>query len=284
MAGSYMDAPSSRLAYDRDGSIGVTISATGLVLGLGATDLAALNNESEDMPSGSGIRYAIIFPTPTDLTALFLALSTSVNVVIETSKNTTTGADGTWVVNVPSAQYLRDVRPGYRVASAITQFQAGASSQGVRGVRVSVASGTSAFTVRGIHLYGKPSPSAILDRLAFLMPTTDAEVPPSYFDWGNVPRASSADRTFRIKNLSPDLTAEGVYLSTESLTPGAPSVASMIMLSDDGGVSFRASLDLGDLAPGEISPVLTARRNIPDNAQVSVWSARFIADVTNWEN
>ena len=40
--------------------------------------------------------------------------------------------------------------------------------------------------------------------------------------------------------------------------------------------------DLGDLAPGGISPVLTVRRNTPTNAALSVWEPRIIAQASSW--
>jgi hypothetical protein len=56
----------------------------------------------------------------------------------------------------------------------------------------------------------------------------------------------------------------------------------MMLVSAD-GVNFTPSLDLPDLAPGEITDVLYVRRNVPVNAQVSVWSPRMIIDVSTWE-
>ncbi len=284
MAGSYMDAPSPRLAYDRDGSIGVTVTAAGALTQLTATEMRQLNNESEDTPAfATKQRLALVFPAPVDITHIFLATSASaVTYSIETSKDTTTGIDGTWSTQVAAGiMYLRDVRPSYRIFSALTTMQSGAISQGVRGVRVSGTANTS-IEFRGLHVYANPASGATPDRLAFWQPVTNAEVTGSYFDWGNSPRGSSADKTFRIKNMSPDLNAEGLSLYAEALTPGVPSVAGMMLFSED-GVSWSPSLILPDLAPGEITDVLYVRRNVPTNAQVSVWSARMIADVTTWE-
>jgi len=284
MAGSYMDAPAQRLAYDRDGSIGVTVTAAGVLTQLTATEMRALNNEAEDTPAfSSKQRLALVFPAPVDITHVFLALDTaSATYSIETSKDTTTGVDGTWSAQVGiGPSYLRDVRPFYRVATSLTAMQTGAISQGVRGVRIS-ATGNTSVSFRGLHVYANPASGSTPDRLAFWEPSASAEVNGSFFDWGNTPRGSSADKTFRIKNVSGDLTAKDVSLYAEALTPGTPSVAGMLLVSSD-GITFGPSLDLGDLAPGAVTGVLHVRRNVPTNAQVSVWSARLIADVTTWE-
>lgn len=281
MAGNYMDAPASRLAYDRDGSIGVTITAAGAITSLTAADLRALNDESEGSPTfNTKARLAIIFSVPHDLVAIFLALNFSTLASIETSKDTTTGIDGTWTTQVAPAAYVRDVRPQYRIAANLTPMLSGSDSQEVRGIRVSfLLNQTGGF--RGLHIYGDVSSSATDDRLSFREASSDVEVGPTHFDWGNVPRASSADKTFRVKNLSTDQTAQSVEVFPEALTPGIPSVAGMLMLSLD-GVTFTPSVNLGDLSPGEVSPVITTRRVIPANAQVSVWSARFVADADTW--
>lgn len=281
MAGNYMDAPASRLAYDRDGSIGVTITAAGAITALSNADLRALNDEGEGSPAFSTkARLAIVFSVPHDLTAIFLAISAGQLASIETSKNTTTGIDGTWTTQVAPATYVRDVRPQYRIASNLTPMLSGSDSQEVRGIRISFTANQS-LNFRGLHIYGEVSSSATSDRLSFREVGSDVEVGPTHFDWGNVPRASSADKTFRVKNLSSTKTAQSVEVYPEALTPGVPSVASMLLLSLD-GVSFTPSVSLGDLSPGEISPTITTRRVVPSNAQVSVWSARYVADADSW--
>lgn len=284
MAGNYMDAPASRLAYDRDGSIGVIITATGTITALTGTQLQALNNESETgVGFSSRNRLALIFSYPVDIESIFLALdSSAVTWTIETSKDTTTGLDGTWTTQVAAGpNYLKDVKPNYRILAQLTSMLASTVSDEIRGLRISTPSNSTA-SVRALHVYGDFSPTATEERVAFWEPVTDQEVGPAHFDWGNVPRGSSADKTFRIKNLSDTLTANDIELYVEALTAGTPSVGSMFVFSDNGGATFLSSLSLGDLLPGAISPVITIRRVVPPNAQISVWSARIAADVTQW--
>lgn len=283
MAGNYMNAPASRLAYDRDGTIGVSVTASGIITQLTQADLQLLNDEAEGaLTLTTRARLALVFPAPIDIEAIFWALSSSaLTWTIETSKNTTTGIDGTWTVQVPAGtSFLKDVRPGYRIADFLTPMLDGSPSRGVRGIRFTTPSNVT-IGFRALHIYGNLSSTATPDRLEFWSPSVDGEVSATQFDWGNVPRGSSADRTFRIKNMSSSLVAEGVEVYVESLTPGSPSVPGMLLFSIGGG-PFAPSVTVGDLDPGEISPVITLRRNIPSNAQVSVWSARLVADVTSW--
>lgn len=285
MAGSYMDAPAHRLAYDRDGSVGVSISNTGLLTALTGSQLIGMNTESESvnaLPNGT-YELAIIFPIPVDIAAIFVsANSTSPSMSVWTSQNTSTGVDGTWTQQVPARSFFQDVKPNYRRAATVTAIPGGSSSQGVVGLKLTATTASITNFLRALHIYGTPSSGATPDRLAIWHPTLNQAVSPSYFDWGNAPRSSSADKSFRIKNLSGTLTANLVAVYVEALTPGAPSIASMHTLSDNGGSTFLSSLSIPSLAPGAISSPLILRRVIPANANVSTWSARIGADVGSW--
>lgn len=296
MAGNYMDAPNDRAAWDRDGSILTLITTGNAVTAVNATDRRTVNSEDETGIVALVHKVAIVFPVPMDCSAMFLALGGprpwNWTVAVETSKDTTNGVDGTW-----STQYLtglnpwRATKPEYREAASLYTFQTNAQSSDLKGVRFAVYSnlaGTAAATLksdnllRAFHIYGQPSTLATKDRLAIWQPTTDAKVTPTWFDWGDVARGSSADKTFRVKNLSTVLTASDIDVYVEALTPGSPSVAGMHLISANLGSTFLTQVNIVSLAPGVISPVLTLRRTVPITAQVSVWSARVAADVNVW--
>lgn len=284
MAGSYMDAPAARIAYDRDGSVGVGITASGVPTQLTLAMLQGFNSEREagTAPSAGASRVAIVFPIPVDLKAVFLSLiAATPTASIETSKDTTTGVDGTWTTQVPAANHLKDVKPNYRILTMLNELPGGAANQNVRGVRISSSTSTLP-NIRALHFYGDPSGSATPDRIAVWHPSLNIPLPVTQFDWGNVPRSSSADRSFRIKNLSTNLIAGDIEVYVEALTPGAPSVSGMHTISDNGGATFLTSATISELGPGEISGVFILRRVVPANAQVSVWSARVAADVSTW--
>lgn len=285
MAGNYMDAPGKRLAYDRDGTIGVVATSAGLATQLTSTQLVQMNSETETgMTVASGTSFqklALVFPVPVDLKAIFLApLATSYTFLIETSLDTTTGLDGTWTAQ-GNALVSGNVRPNYRIASNLTVPGVSNAALAIRGIRLTSTTST-INQLKAFHVYADTSASATTDRLSFWMPTTDAKVPANYFDWGNVPRSTTADIQFRLKNLSGTLNANNINAYVESLTPGSPTISGMHLLSADGGSTFAPSITLATIAPGAISPLLVLRRVVPANAQISVWSARVAADVTTW--
>lgn len=285
MAGSYPDVPAHRIAYDRDGSIGAAIAASGIITQLPASSVAALNAESEaplTLPT-STVTLAIVLPMPVNLAAIFVAAAfSSPGLSVWTSTNTTNGLDGTWTQQNPVAPRLMDVKPNYRQSASLLVPSDGVAAQNVRGVRLMTGSSTAMGAIRALHIYGDPSSSATKNRISLWHPTLDIPLPAAYLDWGNVPRSTSDTRSFRIKNLSSTLTANDVVTYIDALTAGVPSVAGMHLLSDNGGGTFNPVITLPSLAPEAISSVLQVRRTVPNNAQVSLWSARIVADVTSW--
>lgn len=280
-----MNAPDHRLAYDRDGTVMVTYTAGSVVTTRTQAETALVNaddNTGFTLPTGT-VGLGLIFPIPMDLTAMFIAISNSSNpVTVQVSPDSTNGIDGTWYgVSLAGLARVRNTLPNYRDASQI-DYPAGAATLGVRAVRLTWPSSVYGYVLYSWHLYASPSASATKDRLAIWHPTLDERVSPTYFDWGNVPRSTSQDLSFRIKNLSTDLTANTISVYTEALSPGTPSVAGMHTISQTGGSSFLPSISIPSLAPGAISPVYILRRVVPTNAQLSVWSARLAADVTSW--
>lgn len=287
MAGNYMDAPNDRLAWDRDGSILTYITPSGEVYAQPSSTRRAVNAETETSAQFpiSTAQVAVVFPIPTDCSAVFIATADPVtDGVLYSSKDTTNGLDGTWTLQTYSPVVTQVVvKPYYRVSNRLVRLLPNSTSSDLRGIRFQKSAGNLTNGLRALHIYGQPSPGATKDRLALWRPDTDAKLPPTWFDWGNVPRSTSADRQFRVKNLSSDLIAGDIDVYVEALTPGDPGVDNMHTISDNGGATFLSSLVLPDLAPGEISDVLTLRRVVPENALVSTWSARIAADVNEWK-
>lgn len=105
-----------------------------------------------------------------------------------------------------------------------------------------------------LHLYGEPDTSASPHRLS-LVTTSGASL--SSLDWGDVPPGSIKTRTFRVKNLSPTLTAVSPEVAIEKENPIIPeSPSSWVSLSTSGSSSTN-SLVLDDLGPGELSEPIT---------------------------
>lgn len=290
MAGSYPDHPSWRMAWDRDGSVCLKIPpfTGGGVIDLTLTQMQALNDEATTAGPQFGGRLSadnpwewcvIIFPELRDIDAFFVQHTSSFSVTnLMVSDDTTNGVDGTWVmVNEAAFGYTGLVKPEYRtLISSSTILD-------IKGLKFRAGFGglSSVGNIQSIHLYGEPSPGANPDRLEIWHPTLDERVPPAWFDWGDVPRGSSADIAFRVKNISPSLTAHEIRVFMDVLTDAVPSVPAQHLISQGG--SYLAQQNIGTLAPGGISAPLTARRITPSNAVLSLWDFRILADTLDWE-
>jgi hypothetical protein len=264
------------MAYDRDGTQGYTIDAANVIAQMTSTQIANLNDESGATGAPFAPYVVLYFPERRDLVAWWIDTSAVFLVAaLEVSTNTTNGLDGTWTQvgpNVPVPSHP-SVAPYYRDGII------SATSLGIKALRIKLAGALGGFST--LHLYGNPSAGQNPNRLAIWHPTTDTHVTGPYFDWGDVPRSSSQDRTFRVKNLSPTLNAVGIGLGLEALTDTAPSVPGQHTLSTD-GTTFTATISISDLAPGGISPVLTMRRVTPTNATLGTWAGRLFAQATSW--
>lgn len=283
MAGNYPDVPSWRMAWDRDGSQAYKIDpGFAAITQLTSGQMQNLNDESAlDLfqLSGQNSYLMIWFPEARDLDGYFFeSYSQSyghLSASVEVSTNTTNGIDGTWTQIRASGPNPGVTIPGYR--SNIVS----ATQLGIRAIRfkANLISGQHGFHT--IHLFGEPIPGANPNRLALWHPTLDERIPPAYLDWGDTPRSSSEDRTFRVRNLSSTLTANSVRVAMETLTDASPSVPAQHTLSYAGG-SFLAQVNIGSLAPGATSGLVTFRRITPSNAQLGLWAFRVFSEATSW--
>lgn len=281
MAGNYSDAPSWRMAYDRDGTQVVIIDPSNVLSTASAAEVLAMNNEGSvdgltKFGGNQNYKVAFIFPELRDLDGYFInRYSGGLVAAAEVSTNTTNGFDGTWAAITAVSSSGISIVPAWR--NSITSSTALA----IRAVRFQLNNSTSASLFSAFHLYGEPAPGENLNRLELWHPTLNEKLPPAYLDWGDVPRSSSADRTFRVKNLSTSQTAGAVRVAMDILTDASPSVPAQHTLSYDGG-SFLAQVTIGDLSPGAISGPVTMRRITPSNAALSLWAFRVFAESTNW--
>lgn len=287
MAGAYPDVPSNRMAYDRDGTQVYLIDALNAISQLTSIQAQGLNDENDTSPLtvyGQGSKGSLLFyfSELRDFAGFFIA---DANVPgwnpgalgIAVSSDTTNGLDGTWTTIASDVHPVGPTRPTYRTGIAsVARF-------GIRAVRISgsVGAPSMGFQPCAIHLYGNIAAGQNTKRLAIWHPTLDQHVTGAYFDWGNAPRSSSADRPFRIKNLSPTLTANDINISVDATTDTTPSVPAQHLLSTD-AATFTGAIAVSTLPPGGISSVLTLRRNTPSNATLSVWAVRLLAQATSW--
>lgn len=295
MAGFYPDVPGPRMACDRDGTQWLRVGQDGVITGLSTAEGQALASfdptksvlaTAGGLTSGLDVYLTALFPEPRDLNGIFISslnatTGNSQSLGIWVSYDTTSGLDGNWTKitghpwTTSSHNILWPVPAGRTTIFPLSLL-------GVRGVRVSKdplgQTWTAKFTA--IHFYGKAS--AVNDRLEFWHPTTDTPLGGAYFDWGDVPRNTTASRTFRIKNLSSTYTAQTARVAMETLWEVTPAVVAQHSMSIDGGVTWVSQVPLGDLAPGAISSVITFRRVTPSNALPGLQNIRLFAEATAW--
>lgn len=307
---NYPVPSNKRIPWDKDGTVALWYAIGVMVLQATDAQKAALNSEvllgSNAYNGGSdfGHNYhplggdggfsnfcCLVFPHPRDITDVKIWGNTAttivpLNPVPEYSTDTTNGIDGTW--STLTGLYLdwESEWAGGKVPSPVIPVYRendSAIASNVRGLRLNFPDMPTfnGNVLNQWHVYGDYSSGANPDRLEIWKPSTDAEIDPGTFDWGDIPRNSSAQKTFRVKNRSATLTAHGVVLSFEQNTAMVPSQAGWHQFSTDGS-TWASTINIGDLAPGALSPVLYVRRVTPANAQLSLGSLRMNAHPGSW--
>lgn len=276
MAGNYPDVPSWRMAWDRDGTqaFACDVGFTQVNSQLTHADILSLNRETSLTFSMRNKGTFIAFPEIRDLDGVWTYSSHSQLILSQVSADTTNGIDGTWV------NYPLTTSPSSGKTSMRGDIATG-TALAIRGYRISFGD-SSGSIANGLHLYGEPSPGENLKRTEIWHPTLDQRAGAAYFDWGNVPRSSTADLPFRVKNMHGTLTAEDIRVAMDALTDATPSVPGQHSISQDGGVSFAAQQTIGDLAPGAISSQLILRRITPSDAMLALWWHRMFAEPLSW--
>lgn len=288
MAGNYPDVPAPRILYDRDGTVLAKVGQDGTIVVHSIGNKQTLNNESGDtvsFPAAGGTFFyiAFIFPELRDILAYYFVgsfVQANLN-DIQVSTDTTNGLDGAWVqvVDVGSNAGSFSVT-GAR--NNINSFAGGTAQKAIRfEIRRNTGSAAIAGSAGAIHLYGSIAAGANPDRLRFWHPTSDAEITGPYFDLAEQPRGGSVTRTFRIKNNSAGLTANSIAVTREALTDTSPTNVGQTEFSTD-NITFAASINIGNLAPGAISSVLYMRRTTSAIAALSLWWVRFVATASSW--
>lgn len=283
MAGNYADPPSYRLPYDRDGSklCRLATDYSSIITEHSAATMASLNGESFPAVDGSGsgnVVYAwgVMFPEPTDLDGVYVALGYNgydPNVSTpQVSADTTNLIDGTWTGVTLSDSTVSKVGARNEIRSM--------TSLGIRALRFKTT-GSYYNALRALHLYGEPTVVGG-DRLLLWDQTLNQRVSPTLFEWGDKPRGSVTDRTFRVKNMSTTLRATSVRVAMEVLTDANPSVPGQHQLSLD-GTTWLAQVNVGNLEPGAISAPVTLRYSPSLTAALSLWTMRVFAEPTTWE-
>lgn len=267
MAGSYPDAPSRRMAWDDDGSLGF-YGATAFFSG---AQNQALNSEANANVSVGGSNYGIIFPELREVDGWFFLHNGASYTSMATSTDTTNGIDGTWVTQLSSF-------PGWTASSDVrSNFRVKILSLAVSNVRAVNQYRTGANQGAAMHCYGEITPGQTPDRLLWIDSGTNLEfgLP---IDYGDIPRGSASDRLVKLRNNSATFTAATIQVTAEANTLGS---GAWYTFSD--GAGFQSTLPLASsIGPSSDSPVITIRRDIPDNETVGLHAGRVQVSVGSW--
>lgn len=281
MAGSYPDVPGHRFGYDRDGTVVKLYRPSGgVVTDVAASDVRSMNSESGSYrvpaPGGAVVMHVDwFFPSPRDIAGLFLAYTRDHSGrvdAVEWSADASSPSSGIWTSfgYLPAAGGA--VNPDYRSSIAAVSATA-AKAVRIRGVG-SDPTNFDQLYIAAFHMYG-----SYTSRLRIWNPTSDVEVGGAALDYADVAPGTNAVKQFRVKNTHSQ-TAHGVVLTCETLTDATPTLPPQFTFSDGG--LYATSLDIGDLAPGAISDVITIQRDTPNSAQSGLWAPRIVAQAGSW--
>lgn len=120
--------------------------------------------------------------------------------------------------------------------------------------------------------------------LDFWHPLDDEAIDESYLPVAEVAQGSSADVRLRVRNSSDTYTAQAITVATAApLDTSAGDASGQFLLSADGQV-FAAALDLGDLAPQQISDPIWLRRVTSPDSQTGTYAFLLTATAGSWSS
>lgn len=284
MAGIYDDAPSRRMGFDADGTVGVWYKDGFAANNLSATQMAYLNDETGhdlvSLPTSfADYTLALIFPQDRELDGVFATAwkGQSTNPAlraVDSSVNSTNGIDGTWVQQVANMPefYDGDV---YAAGTTYEKFRDNIQSMAVSittAIRLHLDIGSTSLNSFGsLHVYGTISPGETPDRILFLDAENSDAVFTKVLDYAEVPRGQTQTRTVKIKNNSSTKTINTLQMTAEDLYLNAGGFYTFSL--DD--VSYQATLTtIGNLAPGG-TKLIYVKQVIPDGETLGLQTGRI---------
>lgn len=285
MAGNYPDVPDHRMAYDSDGTVVVKIGNTGTNTIWTLAQMQATNDNSTSTKTDGGASAetstqewtAFLFPEQRDVNGIYIQgedRQDSFAVPVQYSNDTTNGRDGTWT-SAGTAQIASSVSD---LTFRRTQIRS-LSITNVKAIRIGgIGRNIYSNYMRTIHIYGHETSTAI-KRLFLWHPTLDQRLGAAALDLAEVTQNTNGTKTFRVKNPHTQQ-ANSVVLTTEILTDVTPSVPPQF--DYDLGSGYATTQNLGNIAAGAISGVITMRRTTPSNAVLSLFDPRIRVTPASW--
>lgn len=162
--------------------------------------------------------------------------------------------------------------------------------RGVTAVRISFDQATGregwsegAYSNR-LHLYGDLETTfSTQGKIAAWSSDRDERLKYSEFDFRNLPRASSTEVKFRLKNLSTTQGAVGVemFIPPVDFSTSATVASSQVMFSMD-GETWTERITLLSLTSGSVSPTIHARIIVPKDAEIEDFRLKAQILVQEW--
>jgi hypothetical protein len=247
------------------------VATTGQQEDLNDEDLATVIDANAARQSA---HFAILFPEKREVDGLYFATNQiGTEQWTDYSDDQTNGLDGTWndfsvggVTGEPSDGYRDNI-----VSKALSNILAVRAFIG----RTQVSSGGNSFQT--LHFYGKITPGETPDRLVFLDPDDADKEFTLPLDYGDVPRGQTSTDTFKVRNNSGSLTANGIQITGADLSGGS---GSWYTYSDD-NITYVATLAIGNLSPGG-TQLVHIKQIVPDAQAPAVHAARAKLNVTSW--
>lgn len=290
MAGLYPDAPSRRMGLDADGSLLLKVApntTTAAITEATAGERDDVNDEeggvgwnSNNFPGvthGGSTKWGWLFPELREIDGVFVAHSNQLSVtVVDHSPDTTNILDGAWTTEIADIADHATVRPTYRTAITST---AASSKRAVR-VQTGYNGGISSSSqgLQAFHVYGEISAGQTPDRLIFIDENTGLEFTAPK-DFGDIPRGSSQDFTWRIRNISASLTANTIQYTAQDLYLGSGGWYTHTL---PGGATFQGTRQVASLAPATTSGLITTRRVTPGSEDLGTHAGRIYLNVDTW--
>jgi len=282
MAGLYPDVPSRRMAHDADGTVSGyytnTTYTTPIEYAQAVRTGVNEDVESYTVPDFNQYGHWFIFPELREVDGSFIWANSGDTRPLETSGDTTNGIDGTWT------QRLADATAYASATFDRTKHRTDIDSlavSNVRGVRIKGPTGDfpgNQDYLHHFHVYGEISPGETPDRLLFIDEVTGLEFT-APIDYAEVPRGSSEDKEFRIKNNSASLTANTIQYTAESLSESS---GGWYTYTTPGGATYSATQSVASLAAGVTTGIITMRRITPGGESVGLHVARTYLNVGSW--
>jgi hypothetical protein len=280
--------PNNKFMYEEDGTT-VTYYTNDVEVAFGPTYTRSMNFMGAGVPNNNSgydrYKWYFIFPEKRNITHYFIASKQDgwtggdPTMRMWYSSDTTNGSDGTWT----QASVVCPNTSGLAWEQTRNHIQP-INLTDIAGLRFYTDHTLSLYGGDGgwytlVHLYGDKVGAS--SRIAFWHPTRDEEVPGDYFDWGNF-QYGTATKDFRIKNMSPTKRALNTTIRLDSYNDiWNPTWSSLHTLTQGTTESYTAYVS--NLASGQISDIITLKRDIPYSITPSYFSLRLTAEPTTWQ-